>query len=638
MLRVLKLHYQVASSHLPAPQILRVLKLHYQVASSHLPAPQILPVLKLCYKVASSHLPAPQILRALRLHYKVASSHRPAPQILCVLKLHYKVASSQLPAPQIAPRTKVVLQSRQCSASSSTHCSAYYRCTGESPVLSFQLHRLLRRTKVALANRQNSSSCSPNRTLACTSRTRHARSPQRVARTGQIALSPAFRALDTHDLRRGLSARRTNRALACISRTRHARSPQRVARGTGKNRSLACISRTRHAQCPQRVARACDKSHSRLRFAHSTRTISAEGCAGTGQIALSPAFRALDTHDLRRGLRAGTGQIALSPAFRALDTHDLRRGLRAFRALDTHGLRRGLRADRANRTLACISRARHARSPQRVARARAKSHSRLHFAHSTRAISAEGCARTGQIALSPAFRALDTRDLRRGLRAHRTNRTLACISRARHARSPQRVARAPDKSHSRLHFAHTTRTISAEGCIFGRRCSSPPSPLRENLQSGEMFFIRTSPAQVFISASPVQVFHTHTLLASLRWASLRWDCTYTCILALGRFLSLHSGTYRRVSVQASVWKRKCRNVSVQVQVLKCQCVSVSVEVSVFKGFSGRTLRKAFGKKLKKNLKACSQPGIQIFSKSLVVFFKPTSQGNLSRAKDRDFQK
>ena len=46
----------------------------------------------------------------------------------------------------------------------------------------------------------------------------------------------------------------------------------------------------------------------------------------------------------------------------------------------------------------------------------------------------------------------------------------------------------------------------------------------------------------------------------------------------------------------SVFKCKCRNVSVQVQVWKCQCVSVSVEVSVFKGFSGRTLRNAFGKK------------------------------------------
>ena len=75
----------------------------------------LLRVLKLYYKVASSHLPAPQILRVLKLYYKVASSHLPAPQILRVLKLHYKVASSQLPAPQIAPRTKVVLQSHQFS-------------------------------------------------------------------------------------------------------------------------------------------------------------------------------------------------------------------------------------------------------------------------------------------------------------------------------------------------------------------------------------------------------------------------------------------------------------------------------------------------------------------------------------------
>ena len=285
----------------------------------------------------------------------------------------------------------------------------------------------------------------------------------------------AFRALDAHDLRRGLRRHPPNRTLACISRTRRARSPQRVAQASAKshsrlyfahstrtisaegcarsrrialspafraldthdlrrglrahrtNRTLACISRTRHARSPQRVARTPGKSHSRLHFAHSTRTISAEGCAHTRQIALSPAFRALDTPDLRRGSRAHP----------------------------------------ANRTLACISRARHARSPQRVARAAGKSHSRLHFAHSTRAISAEGCARSRRIALSPAFRALDAHDLRRGLRAHRTNRTLACISRTRHARSPQRVARAPDKSHSRLHFAHSTRTISAEGCTFG---------------------------------------------------------------------------------------------------------------------------------------------------------------------------
>ena len=214
-----------------------------------------------------------------------------------------------------------------------------------------------------------------------------------------------------------------------------------------------------------------------LYFAHSTRTISAEGCAGTGQIALSPAFRALDTHDLRRGLRgqpdkshsrvhfarskrtisaegcARTAPIALSPAFRALDTHDLCRGLRG------HGI---------DRPLACISSTRHARSPQRVARA---------------------CR---QIALSPAFRALDAHDLRRGLRADRTNRTLACISHTRHARSPQRVARTLDKSHSRLHFAHSTRTISADrGLHFRLTLFVPPSAFkREFIKWGDVLYTR----------------------------------------------------------------------------------------------------------------------------------------------------
>ena len=46
------------------------------------------------------------------------------------------------------------------------------------------------------------------------------------------------------------------------------------------------------------------------------------------------------------------------------------------------------------------------RSTQRVAPDRAKTHSRLHFAPSTRAISAKGCAGPGQNALSPALCAL----------------------------------------------------------------------------------------------------------------------------------------------------------------------------------------------------------------------------------------
>ena len=84
--------------------------------------------------------------------------------------------------------------------------------------------------------------------------------------------------------------------------------------------------------------------------------------------------------------------------------------------LDTHDLRRGLRATNPKRNLTCISRLRHARSPQRVAPDKSKTQSHLHFAPSTRAISAEGCARQIQNAISPAFRALDTHDLRRGLR------------------------------------------------------------------------------------------------------------------------------------------------------------------------------------------------------------------------------
>ena len=294
-------------------------------------------------------------------------------------------------------------------------------------------------------------------------------------------------ALDTHDLRRGLRAQPATRTLACISRTRHARSPQRVARTAGK-------------------------SHSRLYFAHSTRTISAEGCARSRQIALSPAFRALDTHDLRRGLRAQP----------------------------------------AHRTLACISRTRHARSPQRVARTAGKSHSRLHFAHSIRTISAEGCARTGQIALSPAFRALDTHDLRRGLRGHPANRTLACISRTRHARSPQRVARGPGKSHSRLHFAHSTRTISAEGCAHTRQIALSPAFRaldthdlrrglhfrltlfvphsafkREFIKWGNVFSLGHLPSILTLAYSlhaciVIACLHTHPCISCLH--------TYTCIL------------------------------------------------------------------------------------------------------------
>ena len=98
------------------------------------------------------------------------------------------------PSSPDTPRPQVVLPTRQFSSS-------------RSPATP--------RTTLALPRRQFSASSSP-----ATLRTRVAY---------QIALSSACRALDTHDLRRGLRGQPANRTLACISRTRHARSPQRVA-------------------------------------------------------------------------------------------------------------------------------------------------------------------------------------------------------------------------------------------------------------------------------------------------------------------------------------------------------------------------------------------------------------------------
>ena len=193
-----------------------------------------------------------------------------------------------------------------------------------------------------------------------------------------------------------------------------------------------------HLPAPQILKLYYKVASARLHFARSTRTISAKGCAGTGQIALSPAFRALDTHDLRRGWCG----------------------------------------HRTNRTLACISRTRHARSPQRAARAWDKSH-----------------------ALWPAFRALDTHDLRRGLRAHWTNRTLACISLTRHARSPQ----VPKTSVS---YETSSKTHTSEVCK-----TSAPIPMGATFTSTTTHNLTTSrfPAPA-TNLSRVHTFNAHKVL------------------------------------------------------------------------------------------------------------------------------
>ena len=119
---------------------------------------------------------------------------------------------------------------------------------------------------------------------------------QDLCMKSEIATLPAFRATDTHDLRRGLHFEIRNRNFTCIPRTRHARSPQKVALRN-------------------------PKTQFHLHSAHSTRTISAEGCTSKSKNAISPAFRALDTHDLRRGF---TFRNHASEVLRLPQNHDPR--------------------------------------------------------------------------------------------------------------------------------------------------------------------------------------------------------------------------------------------------------------------------------------------------------------------------
>ena len=316
------------------------LHLYHKLPSSESSSEKLSPVLHVYYKPATSESSSEKLFPALHLYYKLATSESNSATLSPALHLHYKLATSESSSEKLPKRTLTGIRALDTRSPQ--------RVAPDRAKTHSRLH------------------------FAPSTRTISA---EGCAGPGQNALSPAFRALDTHDLRRGL-------------------------RRTGSRRTLACISRPRRARSPQRVAPDRAKTHSGLHFVPSTRTISAEACAGPGQDALSPAFRALDAHDLRRGLPA----------------------------------------QNPKRTLACISCPRHARSPQRLAPGRDKSRSRLHFAPSTRTISAEGCAGPGQIALSPAFRALDTHDLRRGLRRTGTNRALACISRPRHVFFLQRVA------------------------------------------------------------------------------------------------------------------------------------------------------------------------------------------------------
>ena len=71
---------------------------------------------------------------------------------------------------------------------------------------------------------------------------------------------------------------------------------------------------------------------------------------------------------------------------------------------------------------------------------------------STRTISAEGSPRLRQIRTAPERERFDTHDPRRGSRARRRNRQKPSVFEPRPRESPQRVARAPQKSSKVLSF------------------------------------------------------------------------------------------------------------------------------------------------------------------------------------------
>ena len=175
------------------------------------------------------------------------------------------------------------------------------------------------------------------------------------------------------------------------------------------NLNFTTVSRDRHVRSYERVHPAGTKSSNYYSFAlwtryysfaRSTRTILRKGCTQHRKIAILPQFRAIDTYDLTKGF---------------------------IRLVQ-------------NRQITTVSRDRHARSYERVARAQAQSQFYYSFARSTRTILRKGCSGTGTIAILLQFRAIDTHDLTKGLLGHRHNRNFTTVSCDRHARSYERVA------------------------------------------------------------------------------------------------------------------------------------------------------------------------------------------------------
>ena len=96
--------------------------------------------------------------------------------------------------------------------------------------------------------------------------------------TRKIAILLQFRAINTHDLTKGFI-------------------------GHPQDRNFTTVSGDQHARSYERVHRAPARSQFYYSFGRSTRTILRKGSSGTRKIAILLQFRAIDTHDLMRGLQ-----------------------------------------------------------------------------------------------------------------------------------------------------------------------------------------------------------------------------------------------------------------------------------------------------------------------------------------------
>ena len=193
-----------------------------------------------------------------------------------------------------------------------------------------------------------------------------------------------------------------------------------LRKGSSGTRKIAILL---HARSYERVHRAGKKSQFYYSFGRSTRTILRKGSSGTRKIAILLQFRAIDTHDLTKRF---IGQVR-------------------------------------NHNFTTVSGDQHARSYEKVHRAPARSQFYYSFGRSTRTILRKGRTQHGKIAILLQFRVINTHDLTKGFIGHPQDRNFTTVSGDQHARSYERVHRAPARSQFYYSFGRSTRTILRKG-------------------------------------------------------------------------------------------------------------------------------------------------------------------------------